>query len=155
MSASSINQVVLTGRLTSDPDLRRLPSGDSVCEMRVAVNARRRDDTGEWVEKPNFFDVVVYGASGENVARYVHKGRPVAVEGRLDWREWETKDGRHAQAVRIVARTVQFLSGAPSSNGNNGHVDDVAGALHGIATEDEELLDLADLDTIAMVAAEG
>ena len=88
MSMSNINHVVLTGRLTSDPELRLLPSGTSVCELRVAVNARRREETGEWVEKPNFFDVVVYGASGENVAKYVHKGRPVAVDGRLDWREW-------------------------------------------------------------------
>jgi len=152
MSMSNINHVVLTGRLTSDPELRLLPSGTSVCELRVAVNARRREETGEWVEKPNFFDVVVYGASGENVAKYVHKGRPVAVDGRLDWREWETKDGRPAQAVRIIARTVQFLSGAPS---NNGHVDDGTRALHGVAIENEELLDLTDQDAIAMAAAEG
>ena len=79
MSSSNINHVVLTGRLTSDPDLRTFPSGNSVCELRVAVNARRREQAGEWVEKPNFFDVVVYGASGENVAKHMHKGRPVAV----------------------------------------------------------------------------
>jgi single-strand DNA-binding protein len=155
MSSSNLNHVVLTGRLTSNPELRTLPSGGSVCELRIAVNARRREQSGEWVEKPNFFDVVVYGASGENVARYVHKGHPVAVDGRLDWREWETKDGRPAQAVRVVAQNVQFLSGAPSSNGNNGYVDDGTGALHGVAIEDEELLDFEDKDTIAMVAAEG
>jgi single-strand DNA-binding protein len=151
----TINHVVLTGRLTSDPELRTLPSGDSVCELRLAVNARRRDSAGEWVEKPNFFNVAVYGASGENVAKRIAKGSPVAIDGRLDWRQWETKDGRPAQAVRIVAQNVQFLSGAPSSNGNNGHVDNGTGALHGILTEDEELLDLADQDAIAMVAAEG
>jgi len=143
MSMSNINHVVLTGRLTSDPELRLLPSGTSVCELRVAVNARRREETGEWVEKPNFFDVVVY------------KGRPVAVDGRLDWREWETKDGRPAQAVRVVARTVQFLSGAPGSDGNNGHVDDDAGALHLVATEDEELLDFDDREAFALAAAQG
>ena len=115
-----------------------------------AVNA-----AGEWVEKPNFFDVVVYGASGENVAKHIHKGGPVAVDGRFDWRKWETKDGRKAQAVRIIAKTVQFLGGPPSDGGNNGHLDDDAGALHGIATEDEELLDPADQDVIAMAAAEG
>ncbi len=150
----TINHVVLTGRLTRDPRLHPLPSGNSVCELRLAVNTRRREAAGEWVEKPNFFDVVVYGASGENVAKHIHKGGPVAVDGHLDWRKWETKDGRPAQAVRIIARTVQFLSGAPSNNGNNGHVDDDAGALHGIATEDEELLDLTDQDVIAMAAAE-
>src|SRR5271155_1739825 len=108
----TINHVVLTGRLTRDPRLHPLPSGNSVCELRLAVNTRRREAAGGWVEKPNFFDVVVYGASGENVAKHIHKGGPVAVDGRLDWRKWETKDGRPAQAVRIIARTVQFLSGA-------------------------------------------
>jgi single-strand DNA-binding protein len=151
----TINHVVLTGRLTSDPDLRVLPSGSSVCYLRIAVNARRRDPNGEWAEKPNFFDVVVFGASGENVAKYMHKGRPVAIDGRLDWRAWETKDGRNAQAVSIIARNVEFLSGAPSSNGNNGPADDGAGALHGIVTEDEELLDFTDQETIAFAAAEG
>jgi single-strand DNA-binding protein len=158
MSTSNINHVVLTGRLTSDPRLHPLPSGNSVCELRLAVNSRRRDRAGEWVEKPNFFDVVVYGASGENIAKYVYKGRPVAVEGRLDWREWETEDAHRVQAVRVVARTVQFLSSPQSSNGNNGsngHVDDGAGALHGIATEDEELLEFEDQEAIAFAAAEG
>jgi single-strand DNA-binding protein len=97
----------------------------------------------------------VYGASGENVAKHMHKGRPVAIDGRLDWRKWETKDGRPAQAVRIIAQNVQFLSGAPSSNGNNGHVDDGTGALHGIATEDEALPDFADQEAIAFAAAQG
>jgi single-strand DNA-binding protein len=151
----TINHVVLTGRLTRDPRLHPLPSGNSVCELRLAVNTRRREAAGGWVEKPNFFDVVVYGASGENVAKHIHKGGPVAVDGHLDWRKWETKDGRPAQAVRIIARTVQFLSGAPSNNGNNGPVDDGTGALHGVAIEDEELLDLTDQNAIAMAAAAG
>jgi single-strand DNA-binding protein len=156
MSNININHVVLTGRLTSDPDLRLLPSGNSACELRLAVNARRRNSAGDWVEKPNFFDVVVYGASGENVAKHMHKGRPVAVDGRLDWREWETKDDhRHVQAVRIIARTVQFLSSSASSNGNNRHVDDGTGELQGIAGNEEEDLDIADQDLIAMAAAEG
>ena len=115
MSVSNINHVVLTGRLTSDPDLRVLPSGASVCHLRIAVNGRRRDpDTREWGEKPNFFDVVVFGAPAENVARYMHTGRAVAIDGRLDWREWQTRDGRNAQAVSVVAHTVQFL-GSPSA----------------------------------------
>lgn len=153
MSASNINHVVLTGRLTSDPDLRFLPSGGSVCGLRVAVNAKRRDhSTGDWVQKPNFFDVVVYGTHGENIAQYLHTGRPVTIDGRLDWREWETKDGRHAQAVRVVARTVQFLDSPP-----NGHSGGVAGGgtLHSIAGDEEETLDIEDQDAIAALAAAG
>ena len=154
MPTSNINNVVLTGRLTSDPDLRALPSGSSVCHLRVAVNARRRDaSTGEWGEKPNFFDIVVFGARGETVARYMHKGRAVAIDGRLDWREWETKDGRPAQAVSVVARTVQFLDG-PRSDAD-GTDNGGAGALHAIAGDEEESLDVADQEVIALAAAEG
>ena len=72
--------------------------------MRVAVNSRRKDASGNWVDKPNYFDVTVFGAQGENCSTYLSKGRPVAVEGRLDWREWEAKDGSgKRQAVSIIA----------------------------------------------------
>jgi single-strand DNA-binding protein len=129
MPASNINHVTLTGRLTHDPDLRPLPSGGSVCELRVAVNSRRRDTTtGDWVEKPNYFDVVVYGAPGENVAKHLHKGRAVAIDGRLDWREWETQDGRHAQAVSVIARTVQFLDHGEARDRGGGAVQSARAA---------------------------
>lgn len=153
MPASNINQVVLTGRLTSDPDLRALPSGASVCHLRIAVNVRRRNAAGEWGEKPNFFDVVVFGANGENVARYMQKGRAMAVAGRLDWREWETKDGRSAQAVSIVASTVQFLD-SPARDANGFFPDeDGSGGLYSIGGDEEEDLDLADQEAIAAAAA--
>jgi single-strand DNA-binding protein len=120
MAASNINRVVLTGNLTSDPELRSLPSGTSVCKLRVACNTRRKDNsTGEWVDKPNYFDVTVWGAQGENCARYLSKGRPVAIDGRLEWREWESQDGGKRQAVDIIAETVQFLS-SPRDEGAGG-----------------------------------
>ena len=157
MSSSNINNVVITGRLTSDPDLRALPSGASVCHLRIAVNVRRRNADGEWAEKPNFFDVVVFGASGENVARYMHKGRAVAIDGRLDWREWETKDGRPAQAVSIIARTVQFLDSPPARLGGRpgeGQGKDAGDLdLHSIAGEEAEDLDFEDQQAIAAAAA--
>jgi single-strand DNA-binding protein len=111
MAASNVNVVVVTGNLTRDPEFRSTGGGTSVCEMRVAVNGRRKDgQSGQWVDKPNFFDVVVFGAQADNCAKYLELGRPVAVEGRLDWREWEAKDGSgKRQAVQIVANTVQFL----------------------------------------------
>jgi single-strand DNA-binding protein len=118
--------VVITGNLTRDPELRHTGGGTAICELRVAVNSRRKDgQSGEWVDKPNYFDVVVWGAQGENCANYLSKGRPVAVEGRLDWREWEAKDGSgKRQAVQIVANTVQFLGsrdgGGGQPSGNNG-----------------------------------
>jgi single-strand DNA-binding protein len=122
VAASNINVVVITGNLTQDPELRSTGGGTPVCEMRVAVNSRRKDgQTGEWVDKPNYFNVVVFGAQGENCAQYLSKGRPVAIEGRLDWREWEAKDGSgKRQAVQIIANSVQFLGSRDGSGGGGG-----------------------------------
>ncbi len=107
MSAANINVVVISGNLTRDPELRHLGSGMAVCKMRVAVNSRRKVND-EWVDKPNYFDVTVWGGLGENSAKYLSKGRPVTVEGRLDWHEWEDEGGNKRQAVQIIADTVQF-----------------------------------------------
>jgi len=110
MAATNINRVVLTGNLTRDPELRSTPSGTPVCGLRVACNTRRKDSSGQWVDKPNFFDVTVWGAQGENCSQYLSKGRPVAIDGRLEWREWEAKDGSgKRQSVDIIADSVQFL----------------------------------------------
>ena len=106
MAATNINRVVLTGNLTRDPELRSTPSGTSVCSLRVACNTRRKDASGEWVDKPNYFDVTVWGAQGENCATYLSKGRPVAVDGRLEWREWEDQQGNKRQAVATRAPPV-------------------------------------------------
>ncbi len=122
MAASNVNVVVITGNLTRDPELRHTGGGTAVCELRVAVNSRRKDGaSGDWVDKPNYFDVVVWGAQGENCATYLSKGRPVAIEGRLDWREWEAKDGGgKRQAVQIIANTVQFLGSRDGGGGGGG-----------------------------------
>lgn len=121
MAATNINRVVMTGNLTRDPELRSLPSGMSVCSLRIASNTRRKNNaSGEWEDKPNFFDVTVWGAQGENCARFLSKGRPIALDGRLEWREWETQDGQKRQSVDIIADSVQFLGGrdeAPQGNG--------------------------------------
>ncbi len=121
MAASNINRVIITGNLTSDPELRALSNGTSVCKLRVAVNTRRKDNsTGEWVDKPNFFDVTVWGAQGENSARYLSKGRPVAIDGRLEWREWQDQQGNKRQSIDIIADTVQFLGGRDEGASSGG-----------------------------------
>ena len=114
MAATNLNGVVVTGNLTRDPELRSLPSGTSVCKLRVAVNSRRKDPSGDWVDKPNYFDVTVWGAQGENCATYLSKGRPVAVDGRLDWREWEAQDGSSARASR--SSPTRSSSSAPATD---------------------------------------
>jgi single-strand DNA-binding protein len=120
VAATNINRVVLTGNLTRDPELRSLPSGMSVCSLRVACNTRRKNNsTGEWEDKPNYFDVTVWGAQGENCARFLTKGRPIAIDGRLEWREWETQEGHKRQAIDIIADAVQFL-GSRDDMGSGG-----------------------------------
>jgi single-strand DNA-binding protein len=109
MSSFTINRVVLIGRLTKDPELRTLPSGSSVCNIRVACNASRSDGEGGYRDKPNYFDVSAFGGAAENVGRRTHKGSRVAIDGRLEWREWETSDQQKRQAVSVVADTVLFL----------------------------------------------
>jgi single-strand DNA-binding protein len=103
MAQRNINKFIGTGRLTRDPELRALPSGTSVCEMRVAVNGMGR--SGE----VGYIDVSAYGANGEACSRYLSKGSKVGVDGRIEYAEWETDNGkRHSYAV--VANTVEFLT---------------------------------------------
>ena len=118
MAATNINRVIVTGNLTRDPELRSTPSGMSVCSLRIASNTRRKDNsTGEWVDKPNYFSITVWGAQGENCARFLAKGRPVAIDGRLEWREWQSQDGGKRESVEIVADAVQFLGGRDDMGG--------------------------------------
>ncbi len=103
----NINRVVVTGNLVRDPEMRQ--AGEtSICSLRIAVNGRRKVG-GEWTDVPGFFDVTVFGKQGESVGRYMAKGKPIAVDGRLDFREWEDKEGQKRSAVGIVAESVQFL----------------------------------------------
>jgi single-strand DNA-binding protein len=124
MSYFSINRVVLVGRLTRDPELRALPSGMSVCGLRIACSSSKKDADGEYREKPNFFDVDAYGGAAESVSRYMRKGSRVAVDGRLEWREWEAPDQQKRQTVSIVADTIQFLD---SPGGQRRELDADAG----------------------------
>src|SRR3954465_3621180 len=109
--AANINRVVLVGNLTRDPELRHTPGGTPVCSLRIAVNSRRKDETGQWIDQPNYFSVSVFGNQAESCAQYLSKGRPVAIDGRLDWREWEGQDGAKREAVEVGAERVQFLGG--------------------------------------------
>ena len=138
MSATNINRVVLTGNLTRDPELRSLKSGTSVCSLRIASNARRKTSDG-WVDKPNYFSVTVWGAQGENCARFLSKGRPVCIDGRLDWREWTGQDNTKRESVEIVAESVQFL-GTPTDTptGNGTQPEPEAAAVAASATDDPD-----------------
>ena len=118
--AGDINRVTLVGRLTRDPELRHIPSGTPVLELGLAVNGRQQDEAGNWVDKPNFFDVKVYGRQAETLAQHLQKGRRIGVDGRLDWRSWEAQDGGKRSKVDVVAQNVQFLDSRGDSDGGSG-----------------------------------
>jgi single-strand DNA-binding protein len=107
--AGDINRVTLVGRLTRDPELRHLPSGSPVLQLGLAVNGRQKDDAGNWTDKPNFFDVKVFGNQAEMLSQHLAKGRRVGIDGRLDWSSWEAQDGSKRSKVEVVAFQVQFL----------------------------------------------
>jgi single-strand DNA-binding protein len=112
----NVNVVVITGNLTKDPELRYTGGGTPVCQARIAVNSRRKVGE-EWVDKPNYFDVVVYGGRAEAIVQHLSKGSGLAVEGRLEHQEWDAKDGSgKRQAVKIIANNTQFLGGKPKDS---------------------------------------
>ncbi len=118
----NINRVVLTGNLTKDPDTRTNPStGLAICKLRLAVNTRRKNSaSGSWEDKANYFDVTVFGRQAESCGQYLSKGRPVAIDGRLEWREYEV-EGQKRQSVDIIAENVQFLGGRDDAGNGNGN----------------------------------
>lgn len=106
---ASLNRVVLVGNLTRDPDLRSTPSGSSVVSFGLAVNRRWTNRQGERVDGVDYLNIVAWGKLAELCHNYIHKGSPVALEGRLQSRSWETEDGQKRSAVEVVAENVQFL----------------------------------------------
>jgi single-strand DNA-binding protein len=141
--AGDINRVTLVGRLTRDPELRHLPSGTPVLQLGLAVNGRQKDEAGNWTDKPNFFDVKVFGNQAEMLANHLAKGRRVGIAGRLDWSSWEAQDGGKRSKVEVIANTVQFLdSRGEQTSGENqfvpaGATTETANADFGTANDDD------------------
>jgi single-strand DNA-binding protein len=144
----NINRVVLTGNLTKDPDVRNNPaSGLSVCKLRLAVNTRRKNNaTGDWEDKANFFNVTVFGRQAESCGNFLHKGRPVAIDGRLEWSEYEV-DGQKRQSVDIIAENVQFLGGREDAGNGNGNGYSASTIR---ATESDIPADTSDFETASV-----
>jgi single-strand DNA-binding protein len=113
-----LNQVVLIGRLTRDPELRYTTSGKAVAQLRLAVDRGTTNPQGE--KETDFVDIVVWEKQAETVANYLQKGRLVAVAGRLQIRQFETQDGQRREKAEIVANTVRFLDRGPDAAGGNG-----------------------------------
>ena len=144
----NINRVVLTGNLTRDPDLRSTPDGLAICKLGIAVNTRRKNgSTGMWEEKPNYFRVTVFGRQAESCGQFLRKGRPVAIDGRLEWSTWES-EGQKRESIDIIADTVQFLGGRDDAGGGNGN-----GFSSSVrAAESDVPIDTRDFDTAPVPA---
>jgi single-strand DNA-binding protein len=113
----SFNKVILMGTLTRDPELRRIPSGASVCRFTLAINRSYTTQCGDRRNGTCFLTVNVWGRQVESCAQYLKQGRATPVEGRLQTRSWQTADGQKRSAVEVVAERVQFLG---SPNGKQG-----------------------------------
>lgn len=117
--ARSVNQVILLGNLTRDPELRQTPTGQSVVSFSLALNRAYKDQSGDWQEATDFIDVVAWGPLAERVSQYVTKGRRVLVQGRLQSRSWE-QEGQKRSKVEVLANDVTFLDGRGDSEGGGG-----------------------------------
>lgn len=113
-----LNRVVLVGRLTRDAELKSIASGQAVCKFSIAVN-RRRKNGDHWEDEANFFDIVLWGRSGEVLHQYLIKGKMVGIDGELKQDRW-VQDGQNRSRVEIVANNVQLLGGNPGSQGSGG-----------------------------------
>jgi len=111
---ASFNRVILVGNITRDIELRYLQSGTAVTDLSLAVNDRRKNQSGEWIEETTFVDVTLWGRTAEVASEYLSKGSPVLVEGRLKLDTWET-DGQKRSKLRVVGERMQMLSGRGGS----------------------------------------
>jgi len=112
---ADVNSVVLIGRLTGEPELKENTPGQPILKLGLAVNGRQRNADGNWGDKPNFFDVTIFGAQAPTLARSLAKGSRIAVDGRLEWSSWEVQDGTKRSKVEVVANVIQYLDPKPTT----------------------------------------
>ena len=117
---ASFNRVILVGNVTRDPEIRYTQSQLAVTEIGLAVNDRRRNQQGEWIEETTFVDVTLWGRTAEVAAEYLSKGSPVLVEGRLKLDSWESQDGQRRSKLRVVGEKMQMLGGRQDGGGGGG-----------------------------------
>jgi single-strand DNA-binding protein len=115
-----INSVVLAGNLTRDAELKQTRTGTSVLNFGVAVNERvKNNQTGEWSDRPNFFECVIFGKRAESLSKYLHKGLKVTVSGHLRYNQWENEQGQKRSNVNVVVDDIEFMSQRDSQSQQN------------------------------------
>ena len=126
---ADVNHVILIGRLTRDAELKYTANGQAVCKFSLAIN-RRKKSGEQWVEEPNFFDVVLWGRQGETLNQYLVKGKQIAVDGELRQDRWE-QDGQNRSKVEIMANNVQLLGGGGGASSSGGGYGPSSGSSTG------------------------
>ena len=115
-----INKVILVGNLGQDPEMRTTGSGMAVCTLRIATSSRRKDQSGQWVDQTEWHSVVCFGRTAENAGNYLRKGRQVYIEGRLQTRKWQDKEGKDRWTTEVVCNELKFLGGRDGGGGGGG-----------------------------------
>ena len=134
---ASLNKVFLVGNLTKDPEIRFVPSGQAVANLRMATNRKYKAGNGEWKEEVTYLSVEVWGKSAEACGEYLKKGSPLLVEGRLKLKEWTAQDGQKRSMLEVVSERVQFLSGGPGRSGAGAEAGDAVNDAPPPPTDDD------------------
>lgn len=121
---SSLNRVFLMGNITREPQSKTIPSGTTVCELGIAVNRKFKAGNGEMKEEVCFVDLTAFGRTGEVIAQYFTKGKPIFVEGRLSFSQWEAKDGSKRSKLSVVVESFQFVGEKSGGSGSNRQDED-------------------------------
>lgn len=130
------SKVILVGNLTRDPETRVTPNGATVVSSAIAVNRAYKDGSGNNVENVSFFDFSAFGKTGETIAKYVHKGDPILISGRLDQRSWEDKNGGGKRSrVEVVVEDFNFMGSGNGGNGGNSGSYSAANNNSGVGSE--------------------
>ena len=129
---ASVNKVILIGNLGSNPEVKYTPSGQAVSSFSIATNEKWKDKDGQFQEKTEWHRIVVWGKQAENCGKYLSKGKPVYIEGRLQTREWKDKDGQKKYTTEVVAQSIQFLGAKDGID----YVKEMLGAQEELRTDD-------------------
>lgn len=116
----SVNKVILLGHLGKDPELRMTSSQVAVCNFTLATNERRKDSSGNWSDHTEWHTVICFGKTAENCSKYLKKGKQVFIDGKIQTRKWQDKEGKDRYTTEILANSVQFIGAKGESSGDSG-----------------------------------
>ena len=142
----SFNKITIVGNLGRDPELRYTPQGTAVCNFSMATNEKRRDKNGEMQDITTWFRITLWGRQAENASKYLQKGNPVYIEGRLKLDEWTDREGKQRYTLDVTATDMQFLSGSPRGEEMSAAASGAGGGATNEFSSDKETSTTASTD---------